>query len=110
MILLLEKFIRGGRGSVMGNRYVESDDNKKIIYIDANSLYGHSMSQPLPYHEIKFDINVKSEDILNTPDHSDIVYFIEVDLKYPENIKEKTKHFPFAPGNIKKILMNLVII
>ena len=101
MIFLSESNIRGGRGSVMGNRYVESDDNKKIIYIDANSLYGHSMSQPLPYDEIKFDINVKLEDKLNTPNDSDIVYYIEVDLIYPENIKKKTKHFPFAPENKK---------
>ena len=26
-------------------------------------------------------------------------YFIEVDLKYPDNIKEKTKYFPFCPEN-----------
>ena len=24
-------------------------------------------------------------------------FFVEVDLIYPDNIKEKTKHFPFAP-------------
>ena len=46
---------------------------------------------------MKFDKNVKVEDILNTPDDSDIGYFLEVDLKYPDNIKEKTKNFPFAP-------------
>ena len=44
MILLLENIIRGGIGSVMGDRYVKSDENKKILYIDANNLYGHSMS------------------------------------------------------------------
>ena len=54
----------------------------------------------LPYDEIKFDNNVKLEDILNTPDDSDIGYFIEVDLKYSDNIKEKTKLFPF-PVNKK---------
>ena len=26
---------------------------KKILYFDANSLYGHSMSQMLPYDEIE---------------------------------------------------------
>ena len=83
----------------MGDRYVKSDDNKKILYIDANNLYGHSMSEPLPYDEIKFDKNVKLEDILNTPDDSDIGYFIEVDLKYPDKIKKKTKNVPFAPVN-----------
>ena len=31
MILLLEKNIRGGISSVMGNRYVMSDENKKIL-------------------------------------------------------------------------------
>ena len=26
-----------------------SDSNKFIMYLDANNLYGHSMSKPLPY-------------------------------------------------------------
>ena len=99
MILLVENNIRGGISSVVGDRYVKSDENKKILYADANNLDGHSMSQPLPYDEIKFDKNVKLEDILKSPDDSDLGYFIEVDLKYPDNIKEKTKHFPFAPEN-----------
>ena len=98
VILLLENNIRGGISSVMGDRYIKSDDNKKILYADANNLYGRSMSQPLPFDEIKSD-NVELEDILNTPDDSDIGYFIEVDLIYPNNIKEKTKNFPFAPVN-----------
>ena len=101
MILLLENNIRGGISSVMGDRYIKSDENKKILYVDANNLYGHSMSQYLPYDEIKFDNTVKLEDILNCPDGSDIGYFVEVDLKYPDNIKEKTKNFPFAPMNKK---------
>ena len=100
-----KKKIRGGISSVLGNRYIKSDDNKRILYIDANNLYGHSMSQPLPYDEIKFNKNVKLEDILNTPDDGDIGYFIEVDLKYPDNIKEKTKNSPFCPEN-KKVNSN----
>ena len=84
----------------MGDRYIKSDGNKKILYIDANNLYGHSMSQPLPFDEIKFD-NVGLENILNTPDDSNIGYFVEADLIYPDNIKKKTKNFPFAPLNKK---------
>ena len=110
IIFLLENNIRGGISSVMGDRYVKSDENKKILYVDANNLYGHSMSQPLPYDETKFDKNVKLEDILNTPDDSDIGYFVEVDIKYSDNIKLKTKHFPFAPVNKKFIPDILVII
>ena len=101
MILLLENNIRGGISSVMGDRYIKSNENKKILYIDATKLYGHSMSQPLPFDGIKFDNNVTLEDILNTPDDNDIGYFVEVDLTYPNNIKEKTKNFPFAPVNKK---------
>ena len=80
LILVLENNIKGGVSSVMGDRYVKSDDNKKILYIDSNNLYGHSMSHPLPYDEIKFDKNVKLEDILNTPEDKDTGYFVEVNL------------------------------
>ena len=48
LILLIENNIRGGISSVMGDRYVKSDENKKILFIDATNLYGHSMSQFLP--------------------------------------------------------------
>ena len=63
MILLLEKNIRGGISYTMVDRYVKSNDNKKILSFDPNNLHGCSMSQPLPYYEIKFDENVKLEDM-----------------------------------------------
>ena len=37
MILLLENIIRGCISSVMGVRHVESDENKKILYVDAKN-------------------------------------------------------------------------
>ena len=111
LILLIEINIRGGISSVMGIRYVKSDENNKIIYADATNLYGHSMSQFLPYDEIEMwhghpDKFWRWLDIiLNTSDDADIGYFLEVDLKYPDNIKQKTKYFPFCPEN-KKINPN----
>ena len=110
IILLSGKITRGGISSVMGDRYVKSDEIKKILYAGANNFYGHSMSEPLPYDEIKFDKNVKLEDTLRTPDDSDIGYFIEVDLKYTDNIKRKTKNFAFAPEKKKIIPIVLLII
>ena len=65
------------------------------------------MSQILLYDEIKLDKNVKIEDILKTPDDSDIGYFVAADLIYPVNIKQKSKYFPFAPENKKYIPDNL---
>ena len=70
MILLLENSIREGISSVMGDRYVTSEEFEKTLYIDANFLYGWAMSQYLPYNDIKFDGDVKLEDILNTSDDS----------------------------------------
>ena len=39
----------------------------------------------------------KLQQILYTPDDGDIGYFIEIDLRYPDHIKEKTKNFPLCP-------------
>ena len=78
MILLLENNIRGVISSIMGDRFVKSDDNKKMLYVDADNLYGHSMNQPVPYNEIDMwhghpDLYLKNiEEILNTSDDSDI--------------------------------------
>ena len=111
LILLIENNIRGGISSVMGDRYVKSDENNKITYADDTNLYGHSMSQFLPYDEIEMWHGHPDkywnwlEEILNTPDDSEIGYFLEVDLKYPDDIKQKPKYFPFCPEN-KKINPN----
>ena len=97
MILILENSNRGGRRSVVPKRFVKSDETKKILYIDACSLYGLSGYQSLPYDEIKCDKNVSSEDILNTPDDSDVSYFGGFDLKYSDEIKHETKNLPLCP-------------
>ena len=107
LFLRLEKNIRGRISSVMGDRYVKSDD-KKVLYKDATNLYGHSMCQPLAYVETEINYGHldlytnKLEEILNFPDDSDTGFFIEVDLRYPNNIKEKTKNFPCCPE--KKVI------
>ena len=53
MILLLEKIVTGVRGSIMGDRYVKSDGNIKILFFDANNFYGWAMGESLPYVEIE---------------------------------------------------------
>ena len=79
----------------MGDKYVISDDSKTIIYIDATNLYGHSMSQMLLYDEIEMwhghpDLYMNElEEISNNPDDNDVGFFVEVDLKYADDTKEK---------------------
>ena len=53
LLQLLENIIRGGISSAMGNRHVQFDENKQILHIDANNLYGWAMSQYLPTGEFK---------------------------------------------------------
>ena len=43
--------------------------------MDATNLYGHSMSQMLPYDEIIFEKDICLEEIVNTPDDNEIGYF-----------------------------------
>ena len=66
------------------------------------------MSQVLPYDEIEMwlghpDLYMnKVEKSSNTPDDSDISYFLGVVLQYPNTIKQKTKNFQFCPE--KKVI------
>ena len=69
------------------------------------------MYQPLAYDEIEMwhghpDLHRnKLEEILSTLDVNDIGYFIEVDLLYPDKLKEKPKNFPFCPE--KKLFLKI---
>ena len=105
LILIKENNISGGISSIMGGRYGKSDENKKTIYIDVTNLYGISMIEPLSHDEIEMwhgdlDLHMnKLEEILNNPDENCIGCFLEVDLRYPDVIREKTKNFLFCTEN-----------
>ena len=74
------------------------------------------MSQPLPIDEIEMwhghpDLYVKKpEEILNTPDDSDNGYFIDIQIRYPKNIIEKTKNFPICPEKKLFLKINIKIV
>ena len=53
------------------------------------------MSQSLPFDEIIFSRNVCSEDLLKTPDDSDIGYLLETDLRYLHSIIQKKQNNSF---------------
>ena len=69
------------------------------LSLDANNLSGHTMSLPLPFDEFSFDGNVYLEEEINTLADFDIGCFLDVDLRYAYNIRQKTKHFPICPEN-----------
>ena len=41
------------------------------------------------------------EDLLQIPDDNENGFFIECEVYYPEDIKEKTENFPFCPYKTK---------
>ena len=67
--------------------------------MEATNLYGNSMIQHLPYDKIEMwhghpDLYMNTlDESLKSPVDSDIVKFSEVDLKYPDYLKEKSKKF-----------------
>ena len=110
MYLFLMDTIRGGI-TVCNKKFVKSDNiytrkvhnessnkkvskklktnylNKFLMYLDANNLYGHSMSKPLPYKNFKW-----SDDL--TLDPNNLRRGInEVDIEIPENLHNKFKEY-----------------
>ena len=105
--LFLMDTIRGGM-TVCNKKFVKADNiytrkkdensdiNKYLMYLDANDLYGLSMSKPLPYKNFKWSNDVTlNENKLKTG-----IY--EVDIEIPENLHNKFKDFPVCP-EIKSI-------
>ena len=45
---MFENGTRGGISGAFEDRYIESDNNQKILYIDQKYLFSYAMSQHLP--------------------------------------------------------------
>ena len=66
------------------------------MYLDANNLYGYSMSKPLPYKNFKW-----SDDLTLDPNNLQKGIY-EVDIEIPEELHDKFVDYPLAP-EIKSI-------
>ena len=55
-----------------------------ITYLDKNNLYGWSMSKYLSYGEFNWLKNVDEFDVMSINEKSEIGYFLEADLEYPD--------------------------
>ncbi|GFU51742.1 uncharacterized protein NPIL_94521 [Nephila pilipes] len=111
MYLWIEDNIRGGicyvekRYSCCNNRFVpETYDAKReetyIIAVDANNLYGFTMTQSLPISNFKFltASEIKDFSVFNLSANDDVRYFLEVDLLYPPELHD-LHDFPLAPDH-----------
>ena len=100
LYLPVEKYIRGGVSGVFRPRYFQKNGRLKILYTDANNLYGWTMIQPLPYGGYEC-LTISSDETIATADDSEFGYFVDEDLKctdifYVLNLKKLTKSFPLT--------------
>ena len=104
---MTENTIRGGVASIFSKRFFKAN-NKYMkdfkadeescfgLLVDANNLYGGVMERlPLPLKDFK-KTDIPLHQILDTSVDSRIGYILEVDLEYPETIRDCQKDFPVA--------------
>jgi hypothetical protein len=109
MYQFFERGIRGGQSVIFkkyakaNNKYL-SDYNPEeqstyISYLDANNLYGVSMSCKLPYGDFEWvnGDDLSLNDIMKYNEETDdIGYVLEVDLEYPQELHELHNDYPLA--------------
>ena len=106
-ILMVEKGFRGEichsihRYAKANNKYMKDYKNKELSYFKywgANHLYGWVMSQKLVVNKFECieETSQFIEDFIkNHNEESDKVYFLEVDVQYPQNLHELHIDLPF---------------
>ena len=71
-----------------------------ITYLDKNNLHGWTMSEYLLYGEFNWLKNVDELDVMLIDKKSEIWYFLEVDLEYPDELYELHNDYPLAPEKL----------
>ena len=106
--LFIEKGIRGGvsyickRYAKANNKYINNynpeEPSNFLVYIDANNLYGWSMTQDLPVSGFRW-ISNKEFNLAKLPEGKGLI--LEVDLEYPEDLHDMHNDFPLAPEKME---------
>ena len=112
MLMMFEQGIRGGithiskRYAEANNKYMKNFEKTKpstyIQYLDANNFYGWAMSRKLPTHGFKW-IDVNKTKVLKLLEKKDTNqgFIFEVDLDYPESLRDSHNDYPLAPDKLK---------
>ena len=113
MLMMFELGISGGisriskRYAEANNKYMKDYYSAKpsefIQYLDANNLYGWAMSQKRPTHGFHWmsDLSVDKVIEILRGRKTNRGYIFEVDLEYPENLRDLHNDYPLAPEKVK---------
>ena len=112
MFQFIEKGMRGGisyianRFRKANNKYMSKYDenmpSKYIMYLDANNLYGWSMSQHLPTGGFKWmtEKQINKINLAQYNEDSNKGLLIEVDLEYPKDLHDLHNDYPLAAERV----------
>ena len=78
---------------------IQYEKSKFIIYLDANKLYGWSVTRYLPTGKFKF-INTENLDVSKVRDDDKYGYILEVDLEYSHELHNSHSDYPLAPERV----------
>ena len=122
MLLMFKHGIRGGitqavhkyaaaNNKYMGDKFDPNEDATYLQYLDANSLYGWAMSQPIPTGGFKW-VDVNPNKISELSAREDKGYLLEVDVSYPQELHDEHNDLPFICermeiNRIEKLVPNL---
>ena len=94
MYEMIESGLRGGMCQVSHkhakannkdfDNYDENIISSYIAYLDANNLYGVTMSQQLPYGSFEWCDDIQNADQVLTYENKNKGYTLEVDMEYPK--------------------------
>ena len=108
--LFIEKGTRGGvsyiakRYAKVNNKYINYYNSEEqstfITYLNKNNLYGWAMGEYHPYEKFEWVENVDELDVMSINKKGDVGYFLEVDLEYPNELRELHNDYPLAPEKL----------
>ena len=101
--LFIEKRSRGGI-SYIAKRNTKAHSKYMNVFVigfnNINNIYGWGLSIYLPYGGFKWLKNVDGFDVMSISEKSPIGYFLEVDLKYLDELRELHNDYPLAPEKL----------
>ena len=86
--------------NIMNKNYDPKKLSTFITYLDKDNLNGWAMSEYLPYGGFEWLKNVDGFDVNSISEKSEMGYFLEVDLEYPDELQELHNDYPLAPEKL----------
>ena len=86
------------------NNYDNYNESSYLQYWNENNLCGWAKSQKLPVNNFKWvkDISKFDESFIKSyMEESNIGYFLEVDVQYPEKLHDLHNDLPYLPQRMK---------